>query len=134
VRVNAPKAVLWEKLLDKIRRPDKYVPGVSNVEIVEERGDLSVERKMQQGARVVHEYITADPFTLTVTFKTAPDDPSYRGFVTNTVFEEDGQVYLDYTLNWMGKTPEAKDMQAAAEEAIVGAVMHTKELAEAHSA
>jgi Domain of unknown function (DUF1857) len=134
VRVNASKAVLWEKLLNKIRHPDKYIAGVTNVEIVKEHGELSVERKMQQGGRVVHEYITADPLTLTVVFKTAPDDPHYRGFVTNTVFEEDGQVYLDFTLNWMGKNPEAQDMQAQVETAIIGAVMHTKELAEAASA
>jgi hypothetical protein len=28
VKVNAPAKVVWALLLDKVRRPDKYVPGV----------------------------------------------------------------------------------------------------------
>jgi hypothetical protein len=29
VKVNAPAKVVWGLLLDKVRRPDKYVPGKS---------------------------------------------------------------------------------------------------------
>jgi hypothetical protein len=39
-KVNAPADVLWSKLVEKIRRPDLYVPGVKTVEVVQEFSPL----------------------------------------------------------------------------------------------
>jgi hypothetical protein len=130
VEIDAPAHVVWDKLVDKIRRPDKYVPGVTNVEIVDDINELCVERKMSLGEKIVHEHITADPLTKTVVFKML-SNPTFRGFVINTLYEDDGKVYLDYTMNWHAKDAPGPDSQAEMEQAIRNAVEHTKQIAEA---
>jgi len=130
VKVDAPPKVLWEKLVQKIRRPDLFVPGVTNVEVVKEFSELSIERKMTVGGeKVVHELITADPLTQQVVFKTVTDS-TFRGVVTNTMFEEGEDLYLDYTMNWMYLTGDGPDKRAEMQELIKNAVVHTKEVAE----
>lgn len=130
VKVNAPSKVLWDKLVQKIRRPDLFVPGVTNVEVVKEFSELSIERKMTIGGeKVVHELITADPLTQQVVFKTVSDD-TFRGVVTNTMFEEGDDLYLDYTMNWMYLKGDGPDKQAEMQKLIENAVEHTKEVAE----
>eukprot|EP00892_Ulva_mutabilis_P012559 jgi/Ulvmu1/9676/UM055_0014.1 len=130
VKVNAPAKVLWDKLVLKIRRPDLFVPGVTNVEVVKEFSELSIERKMTIGGeKVVHELITADPLTRHVIFKTVGDD-TFRGVVTNTMFEEGDDLYLDYTMNWMYLSGDGPDKQAEMQELMEKAVTHTKEVAE----
>ena len=134
-KVNAPPAVLWQVLVDKVRRPDKYVPGVKqeNVTVVQEFSELAIERKMTLGGNLIHEYINADPQTSTVVYKSMPN-PAMRGFVTNTMYVEPGPdgdaVYLDYTMNWIFKDEGAPDKQAEMQESIRGAVEHTKKAAE----
>lgn len=128
--MDAPPKVLWEKLVQKIRRPDLFVPGVTNVEVVKEFSELSIERKMTVGGeKVVHELITADPLTQQVVFKTVTDS-TFRGVVTNTMFEEGEDLYLDYTMNWMYLTGDGPDKRAEMQELIKNAVVHTKEVAE----
>ncbi|MEL6339750.1 MAG: AtaL-like protein [Myxococcota bacterium] len=131
--MNASSEVLWAMLRDKIRRPDKYVPGVVSVEVLSEFGGDSIEREMTVQAgdkqKAVREIITADPVTMTVLFK-LKDDPSYTGYVLNTIFDESGVVELEYTLHWtpkqLGEEPAGPDMAAA----IKNAVLHTKAMAE----
>lgn len=134
VKVNAPAKVLWEKLVQKIRRPDLFVPGVSDVKVVQEFSELSIERKMTIGGeKIVHEYITADPLTKQVIFKTVTDS-TFRGFVTNTMFEEGDDLYLDYTMNWIYLSGDGPDKQAEMQDLIQKAVVHTKEVSEKASA
>ncbi|QLC24869.1 DUF1857 family protein [Parasphingopyxis algicola] len=132
-RIDCTSAKLWDMLIDKIRHPDKFVPGVVSVEVVQEFGPTSIERKMvvRQGdtEKVVSELITADEATKTVIFK-LKDDPIYTGYVANVIFEENGVVELDYTLHWTAKDPANEPPAPNMSEAIKGAVLHTKELAE----
>lgn len=131
--IQASADVIWKLLLDKIRNPQKYVPGVQTVTVVQEFGPDLIEREMfvkdGTGEKTVREIITADPATMTVMFK-LKDDPVYTGYVLNMVFDEDGVVQLEYTVHWTPKDPEnvpaGPDMAAA----IKRAVAHTKELAE----
>lgn len=96
----------------------------------QEFSDKQIERKMKtEDGNVVHEFITADELTKTVVFKTA-NNPKTRGFVSNTLYEEDGEVWLDYTLNWVLKDDAMPDMTEQMTNMIKGAVEHTKQLAE----
>ena len=145
--VKAPASVVWRLLLDKIRRPDKYVPGVEKVEVVAELGPDSIERKMWTGdGKMIHEIIGADATTRTVIFRSHATHPVFSGFVTNTVLPAEGsaepvgadvepaECILDYSLNWSPKAGAPEQAVSAAREAmpksIRGAVIGTKKLAE----
>jgi hypothetical protein len=131
VSVNAPASVVWDKLVQKVRRPDLFVPGVTNVEVVRDISELSIERKMTvEGGKVVHELISADPLTKTIVFKHHEGDDMYRGVVINTLFEEGSEVFLDYTMNWYFKNGTGPQNQEAMQETITKAVTRTKEVAE----
>lgn len=132
--VDASAERLWEMMVEKMRRPDKYVPGVVSVDVVQEFSDLAIERRMtakEGGAeKTIHEIITADPETMTVIFK-LKDDPVYTGYVINMIFDEDGKVELDYTMHWTPKDASAVTNEPDWARAIQGAVLHAKKLAEA---
>lgn len=131
--INCSADQLWDMMKDKIRRPDKYVPGVIEVQVVQEFGPDSIERRMvaKDGdkQKIVHEIITADPATRTVIFK-LKDDPDYTGYVINMIFEEGGVVELDYTMHWTQKDPSKTLAEPDWAKAIRGAVLHAKQLAE----
>lgn len=128
VAVRAPVETLWALLVEKIRAPQRFVPGVESVEIVRDLGPLAVERRMLAGGAVIHEQIVGDEATLSVFFKLI-DDPRHSGFVLNVIYP--GEVpELEFVMHWAPRagTPEdATDWQAA----IVKAVEQSKALAEA---
>ncbi|MEM7731085.1 MAG: AtaL-like protein, partial [Pseudomonadota bacterium] len=109
--INASAERVWEMMVEKIRRPDKYVPGVVSIDVLQQFSELSIERRMTvcgegNTQKTVREIITADPATRTVIFK-LQDDPVYTGYVLNMVFDEGGRVELDYTMHWTLKDPAA---------------------------
>ncbi|MEM9761415.1 MAG: AtaL-like protein [Pseudomonadota bacterium] len=134
--VDAPADRLWSMMVEKIRRPDRYVPGVVSVRVVSEFGPASIEREMvveaSEGRKTVRELISADETTRTVIFK-LKDDPVFTGYVVNMLFEENGMVQLDYTMHWTTKSgqpePDGPDFAAAIE----GAVRQAKRMAEDRS-
>mmetsp|Transcript_3247 Transcript_3247/g.7211 ORF Transcript_3247/g.7211 Transcript_3247/m.7211 type:complete len:174 (-) Transcript_3247:137-658(-) len=146
--VAAPPSLAWKMLLEKIRRPDLYVPGVKSVEVVKEFSANSIERKMMAGDKLIHEIIGADEATLTVVFRMHQSHPILSGFVTNTVLPLEAEVggglpegekeatacVLDYTMCWEAKpgAPEAavKEMQEMLPNSCVNAVVHAKEMME----
>ena len=108
--------------------------GVQQVEVPQEFGDKQIERKMTtEDGTLVHEWITADELTKTVVFKTV-NNPKMRGFVSNTLYEEDGGVWLDFTLNWVFKDEGMPDVTETMTGMIKSAVEHTKQLAEKRAA
>lgn len=131
-KVNASAEKLWAMMQEKMRHPDKYVPGIVHVEILNDYNEFNIERSMKTvHGKVIRELISADKFTKTVIFKSF-HDTMYSGFVSNTIFEEEDGVYLDYTLNWTLK-PGQHDPQPDSfwAETIKKAVLHAKMLAEA---
>ena len=86
--IAAPPETVWAMMREKIERPDKYVPGVVQVEIVNRFDDGSVERIMvartEAGEKTIHEMIAASDATRTVVFL-LKDDPDFYGFISNTV-------------------------------------------------
>jgi hypothetical protein len=131
--IHAPATLVWAMMKEKIEHPEKYVPGVEKAEIVRRPSDRVVERVMQIGqgerAMVVRELISFDDSTMTVFFKLL-DDPKHVGFVTNTVFDENGRVELDYTMNWVPKSEAPAAAGPDWQAMLRGAVLHAKELAE----
>jgi len=128
VAVNAPVDRLWALMVEKIRAPQRFVPGVEAVEIVRDLGPLSIERRMQVGGTLVHELITGDPATLSMMFKLIGDQ-RHRGFVLNIIYPGDVPE-LEYVMHWHprpGAAPDPTDWQAS----VVGAVEQAKALAEA---
>ena len=137
VVVDAPAAVLWAMMEEKVRRPDKYVPGITRAEIRREISPTSVERVMYAtgdlGEKTIHEIISWDKATMTVVFKLL-NDPVYTGIVTNTVFDEDGKVELGYVMHWTAKDPSHPGQQGKEPDwaqGIRAAVLKAKALAEA---
>lgn len=127
--IDIAAADLWAAMIDKIEHPDRYVPGVTKVEILG-RGDEGTERRMTlDNGKVVHEMISASPATMTVIFKLL-DDPDHFGTIRNTVFEVGDRVVLEYALDWTrrddGETLEAQ--RQALDDMIAVAVRHAKEL------
>jgi Domain of unknown function (DUF1857) len=133
VKVNAPLPVLWGIMVDKMRAPYKYLPGITKdqVTIPRDISPMCVERKMNIGPTTMHEIITADEATLTVVYKSVPGAGS-RGFVTNTIVEDGQDLYLDYTMQMVFKDESVSE--AAMKEKIVEAVEHTKQVAEEQAA
>ena len=136
--VQCPPRIVWGLLLEKIRNPAKFVPGVTNVEVVKELGEWSIERKMTAPTgNVIHEFIGADPTTQTVIFRNHESDPMFYGFVTNTVLpiqNSEDTCILDFTFNWTAKEgvdeAKAKEIAAVMPGMIPLAVKKTKEHAE----
>ena len=131
--VDAPATRLWSMLKEKIRRPEKFLPGVVSVEIPKEYGPNTVERIMViedgKARKTVHEIVSADEATMTVIFK-LKNDPIYTGFVSNTVFEERGRQLLDFTMNWTLKDSSLLIREPDWEAAIKQAAIQAKEMAE----
>ena len=134
VIVNTDLETLWDILVDKIRSPQKYVPGVKDVQIKEEYSELSVLREMTvsigENDKRVREFIFADKKTRTVIFK-LDNDPNFCGYVINTIYQSDDCLELEYLLQWTPK-PGIDIPVPDLGEVILNAVVHTKEIAESN--
>ena len=131
--VDAPAGRLWDLMLDKVERPDRYVPGIERIEILQRFDNGDIERRLCVGegdaAKSIHEVVHADPRTKTVIYKLV-DDPVFSGFVTNTVFDEDGRVELDFTMHWMAKGGPEPAGGPDWHELVRAAVLQVKSIAE----
>jgi hypothetical protein len=136
VPVRTSLETLWALLLDKIRRPDRYIDGVEKVEVLEDGGPMAIERRMyvRSSSRVtaVRERIVADESTHTVVFK-LQGDPVFTGWVVNVIHEEEGQLELEYSMHWTPR-PGAQVPERDWQDAITRAVEHTREMAEGRDA
>lgn len=134
VSVDAPAALVWALLKEKIERPERFVPGARDVEVVRRIDDRAVERVMRIGPpdapRTVREVISYDDATMTVIFKLV-DDPVNVGFVTNTIFEDAGLVKLDFTMRWTRRDGGADDAVMDRAAVIRRAVENTRDVCEA---
>lgn len=134
VTVDAPASLVWALLKEKIERPERFVPGARDVEIVRRIDDRAVERVMRIGPpdapRTVREVISYDDATMTVIFKLV-DDPVNVGFVTNTIFEDAGLVKLDFTMRWTRRDGGVDDASMDRAVVIRRAVENTRDVCEA---
>ncbi len=129
VQVDTTKENLWNLLLDKTKNPQKYIESITDVQVLEQIDDHTIIREMVLGnGKKLKEIITSDPKSLTIIFKSL-EDPSATSLVTNTVYEEDNKLYLEYILSSTPK-PGFDDEAADVAALIKGAVEHTKKIAE----
>lgn len=126
--VNASLEKVWEQLIYKIENPENFVPGVSEVEIIE-KTEKFVVRKMkitqESGTSILKEKITFDPFK--VRFLSL-DHPSIEGFVDNDIRSiSENETEMTFTINWIDRTTKTEINNF---EMVKNAVLKTKKFIE----
>lgn len=126
--VNASLEKVWQHLILKIERPENFVPGVSDVIILDKNEDF-VTRKMtittEGNATTLVEKITFIPYKVRFLLI---EHPKFEGYVDNDIKAiSDNETELTFTINWKDKTTQtAFDNQ----EMVKSAVLKTKKYIE----
>jgi 4-hydroxy-L-threonine phosphate dehydrogenase PdxA len=103
--IHAPLDQVWEHFLYKIEHPEHFVPGVSNVEIIEKTGDYvlrAMELTTPDGAqaRVVEKIIHA-PYTVKFLIV---DHPKFSGHVDNLAEKiSENETKITFSMYWVNK-------------------------------
>jgi hypothetical protein len=126
--VNASLEKVWEQLIYKIENPENFVPGVSDVEIIE-RTENFVIRKMkitlESGTSILKEKITFVPYK--VRFLSL-EHPSIEGFVDNDIrLISANETEMTFTINWTDSTTKNEINNF---EMVKNAVLKTKKYIE----
>ena len=122
--VNASLEKVWEHLILKIEKPENFVPGVSDVFILEKNEDF-VNRKMtitaEGNATTLVEKITFIPYKVRFLLL---EHPKFEGYVDNDIkFISENETEMTFTINWKDKTTQSEfDNQ----EMVKNAVLKTK--------
>lgn len=105
--VNASFETTWNHLILKIEHPENFVPGISNVYILEKTADYIVREMMVTTAdatSVLKEKITFIPYK--VRFELL-EHPKLEGYVDNDIrFISDTETEMTFTINWKDKTTQ----------------------------
>ena len=131
-RVAAPVETIWQLLLEKIEHPGRFIPSVSEVEMIE-REPGYVVRRMKVGSMQVVERITAYEKSHEIDFLLL-EHPLYAGQVVNRIeppLRPGLSATLTIALDWRRKDgrPDALDLGPQ----IAAAVQATKEEAESRA-
>lgn len=122
--VNASLEKVWQHLILKIEMPENFVPGVSDVIILEKNKDF-VTRKMtittEENTTTLVEKITFVPHKVRFLLI---EHPKFDGYVDNDIKPiSDNETEMTFTINWKDKTAQsAFDNQ----EMVKNAVLKTK--------
>ncbi|MFY7988823.1 MAG: AtaL-like protein [Flavobacterium sp.] len=122
--VNASLEKVWNHLLYKIKHPENFVPGVSNI-IISERNSEFVIRQMTvttpENSTILKEKITFIPYKVRFLLL---EHPSMEGFVDNDIRKiSENETELTFTLDWRDKTSK---MEINNLELLKNAVLKTK--------
>lgn len=122
--VNASLEKVWEHLILKIEKPENFVPGVSDVIILEKNEDF-VTRKMTittaENATTLVEKITFVPYKVRFLIV---EHPKFEGYVDNDIKPiSENETEMTFTINWKDKITQSEfDTQ----EMVKNAVLKTK--------
>jgi ribosome-associated toxin RatA of RatAB toxin-antitoxin module len=122
--VKAPLEKVWQHLILKIEKPENFVPGVSDVIILEKKEDF-VTRKMTittaENATTLVEKITFVPYKVRFLLL---EHPKFEGYVDNDIKPiSENETEMTFTINWKDKTTQSEfDNQ----EMLKNAVLKTK--------
>jgi ribosome-associated toxin RatA of RatAB toxin-antitoxin module len=122
--VNASLEKVWQHLILKIEKPENFVPGVSDVIILEKKEDF-VTRKMTittaENATTLVEKITFVPYKVRFLLL---EHPKFEGYVDNDMKPiSENETEMTFTINWKDKTTQSEfDIQ----EMVKNAVLKTK--------
>ncbi len=122
--VNASLEKVWEHLILKIENPENFVPGVSDVLILEKSEDF-VTRKMnitvEGNATTLVEKITFVPYKVRFLLL---EHPKFDGYVDNDIKAiSDNETEMTFTINWKDKTTQSEFDNT---EMVKNAVLKTK--------
>lgn len=129
--VNAPLAEVWTQFLIKIEQPELFVPGVSNVRILD-KTETSVLRQMTLTAENteidIQEKITFAPYTVRFLIM---EHPVYEGYVDNVAqMISETQTEITFSMHWKDKISQEPMGNL---ELLKNAVSKTKNHIEQHS-
>ena len=119
--VNASLEKVWQHLILKIEKPENFVPGVSDVIILERSQDFVI-RKMSittsENMTTLVEKITFAPYKVRFLLL---EHPKFEGYVDNDIKAiSDNETELIFTINWKNKTTQtAFDNQEMVKSAVV---------------
>jgi Domain of unknown function (DUF1857) len=96
---------VWEHFIFKIEHPENFVPGVSNVQIIEKAADYvirSMDLVNPEGHQVtLLEKITFSPYWVKFSIL---EHPIYEGFVDNLAEAvSENETRITYSLHWVNK-------------------------------
>lgn len=136
VFVNARFEVIWQKLLDKIEHPEKYVEGIRHVEMLEKEDNhwLRLIQFSNHSWQELKELIVADQSSGIIVYRLV-DHPYFEGETIN-ICRTTNQVYqseLEYQINWKLKDfnhHESIQDKDIAQEALQLAVNEMKRISE----
>ncbi|CAM4362266.1 AtaL-like protein [Flavobacterium terrigena] len=122
--VKASLEKVWQHLILKIEKPENFVPGVSDVIILEKNEDF-VNRKMTittpENATTLVEKITFVPYKVRFLLL---EHPKFEGYVDNDIkFISENETEMTFTINWKDKTTQFEFDNS---EMVKNAVLKTK--------
>lgn len=109
--IHAPRKTVWQLLLDKVENPDSYIPGVTEVNILERYED-GVLREVRTQGMVLKERVTLDEAHGEIRYLLL-EHPLFSGQVINRVVPTSVQnpvspVVLTIALDWAPKDESAE--------------------------
>ena len=107
--VKATLEKVWQHLILKIENPENFVPGISDVFILEKNDDFVI-RKMTvttpDNTTTLTEKITFIPYKVRFLLV---EHPKFEGYVDNDIkpISED-ETEITFTINWKDKTTQTE--------------------------
>jgi ribosome-associated toxin RatA of RatAB toxin-antitoxin module len=129
--VNATLEKVWQHLIYKIEKPENFVPGVSNV-IILEKNNTFVIRQMtitsEGNPTTLVEKITFTPYKVRFLLI---EHPKFEGYVDNDIEAiSDNETKMTFSINWNDKTTKSEINNP---EMVKNAVLKTKSFIENNS-
>ena len=107
--VNASLETVWENLILKIEHPENFVPGVSNVLILEKTAEFIIREmtvSTAEATTVLKEKITFIPYK--VRFELL-EHPKLEGYVDNDIrFISETETEMTFNINWKDKSTQTE--------------------------
>jgi hypothetical protein len=126
--VEATFEKVWEQLLYKIENPGDFVPGVSDVEIIEKKENYVIRQMkitQESGTSILKEKITFIPYKVRFLLL---EHPSIEGYVDNDIILiSENKTEMTFTINWINKTNKTEINNF---EMVKNAVIKTKNFIE----
>ena len=127
--VNTSLEKVWQHLILKIEKPENFVPGLSDVLILEKNENF-VTRKMtittEENATTLIEKITFVPYKVRFLLL---EHPKFEGYVDNDIKPiSENETEMTFTINWKDKTTESEfDNQEMVKNAVLKTKKHIEE-------
>ncbi len=102
--VNASLEKVWHQLLNKIEKPENFIPGVSDVIILERNTDFVIRQmtvKTEENITILKEKITFIPYKVRFLLL---EHPKIEGYVDNDIkMISDNETEMTFTINWIDR-------------------------------